>query len=166
MYIYIIYVYYYNTLSICTQVYVHVCMCTPVVKFEVYMIIHLHVVIISILFYSYPPFYRSYNSQKLYCKSAIQCIFLHSEKGFVQKVNTHFVLRPNKQHSQFLRHVASFYGPQGHPYDCFPTGSMYVYIFIFLCHLHEYALYTQLRKFHHSRGLSQLMGVAHNRMHA
>ena len=24
-----------------------------------------------------------------------------------------------------------FYGPQGHPYDCFPTGSMYVYIYIY-----------------------------------
>ena len=22
----------------------------------------------------------------------------------------------------------SYYGPQGHPYDCLPTGSMYVYI--------------------------------------
>ena len=36
--------------------------------------------------------------------------------------------------------VVIFYGPQGHPYDCFPTGSMYVYIYnyiiyIFLCPL-------------------------------
>ena len=36
-----------------------------------------------------------------------------------------------------------FYGPYGHPYDCFPMGSnyMHVYIYIFLCHLHEYAMY-------------------------
>ena len=35
-------------------------------------------------------------------------------------------------HQSLLVH---FYGPQGHPYDCFPTGSMYVYIYIFLCPL-------------------------------
>ena len=37
--------------------------------------------------------------------------------------------------------------------------TIYMYIFICLCHLREYALYT-LRKLRHSRGLGQLMGVA------
>ena len=40
-----------------------------------------------------------------------------------------------------------------------------IYLFTFLCHLREYALYTQLRNLRHSKGLGQLMGVAHNRMH-
>ena len=42
---------------------------------------------------------------------------------------------------------------------------IYIYIHIFLCHLHEYALYPRLSKLRYSGGLSQLMGVACNRMY-
>ena len=47
--------------------------------------------------------------------------------------------------------------------------TIYIYIFIYLyscVHLCEYALYTQLRKLRHSRGLGQLMGVARDTTHA
>ena len=37
-------------------------------------------------------------------------------------------------------------------------------MYICLCHLRDYALYTYLRKLRHSRGLGQLMGVACKRM--
>ena len=53
------------------------------------------------------------------------------------------------------------------PMIAFPrVRCMFIYIFFFLCHLREYALYTYLRKLHHSRGLGQLMGVARNRTRA
>ena len=56
-----------------------------------------------------------------------------------------------------------------HPYNCFPRDLMYTCIYIHvicLCHLSENALYMQLKKLHHSRGLGQLMGVMRNRTRA
>ena len=42
-----------------------------------------------------------------------------------------------------------------------------IYMYIFLCHLSEYALYIYVvRKLRHSGGLGQLMGVACNRTRA
>ena len=58
-----------------------------------------------------------------------------------------------------------YYGPQGHPYDCFPTGSMYVYIYIyiFLCPLTRVCVVYVVKEVTSSRGLGQLMGVARKR---
>ena len=40
-----------------------------------------------------------------------------------------------------------------------------IYIYIYICgHLHEYVLYTQLRKLCHSGGLGKLMDVVRKRM--
>ena len=38
---------------------------------------------------------------------------------------------------------SSFYGLQGHPYDCFPMSLVYVYIlYMYVCVTYVYALYT------------------------
>ena len=46
-------------------------------------------------------------------------------------------------------------------------GGESIYIYLYVCgHLREYALYTLLRKLHHSGGLGQLMGVVRKRTRA
>ena len=46
-------------------------------------------------------------------------------------------------------------------------GGESIIIYLYVCgHLCEYALYTLLRKLHHSGGLGQLIGVVCKRTHA
>ena len=64
-------------------------------------------------------------------------------------------------HVSLVNHP-SFYIPQGHFYDCFPTGSMYIiYNYIIWCHICVVYVVKEVASF---RGLSQLMGMAHNRI--
>ena len=64
----------------------------------------------------------------------------------------------------WIRHIQSFYGLQGHPYDFFPMSLKYIYILV--SHMQTYLLHMQLKRLCHSRRLNQLMSVVHNRMHA
>ena len=53
----------------------------------------------------------------------------------------------------------------GHPYDCFPTGSKYVYIYMFVSLTRVCVVYV-VKEVTSFRGLGQLMGVARNRTRA
>ena len=55
-----------------------------------------------------------------------------------------------------------FYDPQGHPYDCFPMGLIYMYILVSLACMHC----IRSKEVTSFRGLGQLMGVVCNQMHA
>ena len=32
-----------------------------------------------------------------------------------------------------IMYISYFYGPYGHPYDCFPRGLMYIYFLVSTC---------------------------------
>ena len=81
-------------------------------------------------------------------------IIVISENQKQRKTETRY----QKVLGSILVRYQKLYGLQGHPYDCFPTGSMYVYNYMFVS-LMRVSLYTQIRKLRHSIGLSQLMGI-------
>ena len=121
----------------------------------------------------YSPYRRSFYYGNvlcaLLCQVALCCSYVHVPKALWCTMPYISRLEWLLDHYNYFCKLYNFYG---HPYDCFPTGSNYIYIYIF-CNIYilvstcaSMRCIRSLRKLRHSRGLGQLMGVARNRTRA
>ena len=106
----------------------------------------------------------SYYVMELHVLCVYFLIFLYIH--IITKVACEFPISINwvRFKSQISFHnINMFYGPQGHPYDCFPMELIYMYILVSLTCMRCCIRSKKVTSF---QGLGQLMGVVCNQMNA
>ena len=135
---------YHKTYSICTDVLSDITDSLPQQCNNVRLQYFLHLATVF-LFMLTDPVHRILHT--LWCHSSTS---LPAQSNWTQFcLNTYHLKLNNKLRDYFY----------GHPYDCFPTGSNYIYIYIiYLYSSVTDASMPSLRKLHHSRGARSING--------